>query len=129
MLELAKLYLLTEDIDGCERQCMMLLKSDEENDAATIMLADLKFRKQEYDDATYHFQQLLERKPGTESYKTLCLGVWGVCMCVSLVMNNYHFPKLLERKPGTESNKHLGVCITCDELLRLPTASGKKARY
>ena len=64
MLELAKLYLLTEDIDGCERQCMMLLKSDDENDAATIMLADLKFRKQEYDDATYHFQQLLERKPG-----------------------------------------------------------------
>ena len=27
------------------------------------MLADLMFRKQEYDAATYHFQQLLERSP------------------------------------------------------------------
>ena len=64
MLELAKLYLLTEELDSCEHQCMMLLKNDQENDAATVMLADLKFRKNEYDDATYHFQQLLERRPG-----------------------------------------------------------------
>ena len=28
------------------------------------MMADLMFRKNEYDSATFHFQQLLERKPG-----------------------------------------------------------------
>jgi tetratricopeptide repeat protein 21B len=27
------------------------------------MMADLMFRKNEYDQATYHFQQLLERRP------------------------------------------------------------------
>lgn len=28
------------------------------------MMADLMFRKQDYDQAIFHFQQLLERKPG-----------------------------------------------------------------
>ncbi|XP_074652535.1 tetratricopeptide repeat protein 21B-like [Tubulanus polymorphus] len=63
MLELARLYLLTEDLDSCQHQCMTLLKADTENDAATVMMADLMFRKNEYDSATFHFQQLLERKP------------------------------------------------------------------
>lgn len=31
------------------------------------MMADLMFRKNEYDSATFHFQQLLERKPGIVS--------------------------------------------------------------
>lgn len=64
MLELAKLYLTTEDLDACQHQCMTLLKSDKENDSATVMMADLMFRKNEYDQAMYHFQQLLERRPG-----------------------------------------------------------------
>ena len=32
------------------------------------MMADLMFRKNEYDSATFHFQQLLERKPGVNSF-------------------------------------------------------------
>ena len=63
MLELAKLYLRTEELDLCMQQCMTLLRNDQENDAATVMLADLKFRRNETDEATYHFQQLLDRKP------------------------------------------------------------------
>ena len=43
---------------------MQLLKSDTANDAATVMMADLMFRRNEYDQAMIHFQQLLERKPG-----------------------------------------------------------------
>lgn len=81
MLELAKLYLHTEDLDACQHQCMTLVKNDKENDAATVvlalfqflshgqmkpfqMLADLMFRKGEYDQALFHFKQLLERQPG-----------------------------------------------------------------
>ncbi|ELU05036.1 hypothetical protein CAPTEDRAFT_159405 [Capitella teleta] len=63
MLELAKLYLHTEDLDACQHQCMTLVKNDKENDAATVMLADLMFRKGEYDQALFHFKQLLERQP------------------------------------------------------------------
>ncbi len=55
---------MTEDLDACQHQCMTLLKNDKENDAATVMMADIMFRKNEYDQAMFHFQQLLERKPG-----------------------------------------------------------------
>ena len=33
-------------------------------------MADLMFRKNEYDSATFHFQQLLERKPGKQRGQT-----------------------------------------------------------
>ena len=75
MLELAKLYLTTEDLDTCQHQCMTLLKNDKENDSATVMMADLMFRKNEYDQAMYHFQQLLERKPGRG--KNITWTVWN----------------------------------------------------
>ena len=34
-------------------------------------MADLMFRKNEYDQAMYHFQQLLERKPGVYTWIVL----------------------------------------------------------
>ncbi|KAL4636202.1 tetratricopeptide repeat protein 21B [Arapaima gigas] len=69
MLELARLYLKQDDIDACQQQCSALLKSDQVNEAATMMMADLMFRKQDYEQAVFHFQQLLERKP--DNYPTL----------------------------------------------------------
>lgn len=69
MLDLAGLYLMTEDLDSCQHQLMSLLKNEKENDAATIMLADLMFRKNEYDSAVHHFQQLLTVKP--DNYEAL----------------------------------------------------------
>lgn len=69
MLELARLYLFLDDIDACQQQCSLLLKSDQVNEDATLMMADLMFRKQDYEQAVFHFQQLLERKP--DNYPTL----------------------------------------------------------
>uniref|UniRef100_A0A663ESJ4 Tetratricopeptide repeat domain 21B n=1 Tax=Aquila chrysaetos chrysaetos TaxID=223781 RepID=A0A663ESJ4_AQUCH len=69
MLELARLYLAQDDTDACQHQCSLLLKNDEDNEAATMMMADLMFRKQDYEQAVFHFQQLLERKP--DNYATL----------------------------------------------------------
>uniref|UniRef100_A0A4W5LJJ5 Tetratricopeptide repeat domain 21B n=1 Tax=Hucho hucho TaxID=62062 RepID=A0A4W5LJJ5_9TELE len=69
MLELARLYLTLDDVDGCQQQCSVLLKSDQVNEDATLMMADLMFRKQDYEQAVFHFQQLLERKP--DNYPTL----------------------------------------------------------
>ncbi|CAD5116982.1 DgyrCDS5817 [Dimorphilus gyrociliatus] len=63
MLELAKLYLTTDNLDECQHLCMSLLKKDEETDAATIMMADVMFRKKDYEQATYHFKQLLSNRP------------------------------------------------------------------
>ncbi|KAG9340863.1 hypothetical protein JZ751_020056 [Albula glossodonta] len=69
MLELARLYLTQDDVEACQQQCSLLLKSDQVNEAATMMMADLMFRKQDYEQAVFHFQQLLERKP--DNYPTL----------------------------------------------------------
>ncbi|XP_045636505.1 tetratricopeptide repeat protein 21B isoform X5 [Ursus americanus] len=69
MLELARLYLAQDEPDACLRHCAMLLQSDQDNEAATMMMADLMFRKQDYEQAVFHLQQLLERKP--DNYMTL----------------------------------------------------------
>ncbi|XP_035377935.1 tetratricopeptide repeat protein 21B [Electrophorus electricus] len=69
MLELAQLYLTLDDAEACQHQCGVLLKNDPVNEAATLMMADLMFRKQDYEQAVVHFQQLLERKP--DNYPTL----------------------------------------------------------
>jgi len=63
MLALAKLHLARGELDACQHQCVTLLRIDPMNEEASMMLADLMFRKNEYDAAIYHFQQLLERKP------------------------------------------------------------------
>ncbi|XP_043931290.1 tetratricopeptide repeat protein 21B [Protopterus annectens] len=63
MLELARLYLAQDDINACQHQCALILKNDADNEAATMMMADIMFRKQDYEQAIYHVQQLLENKP------------------------------------------------------------------
>uniref|UniRef100_A0A672QNQ7 Tetratricopeptide repeat protein 21B-like n=1 Tax=Sinocyclocheilus grahami TaxID=75366 RepID=A0A672QNQ7_SINGR len=69
MLELAQLYLTLDDVEACQQQCSAILKNDPVNESATLMMADLMFRKQDYEQAVFHFQQLLERKP--DNYPTL----------------------------------------------------------
>ncbi|MEW5298948.1 MAG: hypothetical protein WDW36_002017 [Sanguina aurantia] len=62
-LALAKLQLAEGDSEGCQAQCVSLLKLDPDNEEASIMLAELMFHKEHYDTAIYHFHQLLERSP------------------------------------------------------------------
>ncbi|XP_020499812.1 tetratricopeptide repeat protein 21B [Labrus bergylta] len=69
MLELARLYLTLDEVDACQEQCSVILKNDQFNEDATLMMADIMFRKQDYNQAVFHFQQLLERKP--DNYLTL----------------------------------------------------------
>eukprot|EP01060_Flectonema_neradi_P035676 TRINITY_DN6631_c0_g1_i3.p1 TRINITY_DN6631_c0_g1~~TRINITY_DN6631_c0_g1_i3.p1 ORF type:complete len:1319 (+),score=237.31 TRINITY_DN6631_c0_g1_i3:49-3957(+) len=64
MLALAQMYSDKGDLDGCEHQANSLLKVDPANEEASMMLADIMFRRNNYEDATFHFQQLLEKKPG-----------------------------------------------------------------
>jgi len=63
MIALANLYLLNNDLDFCQQQLVTILKTHKDHEKATLMLADLMFRKNEYDAATFHFQQLLEKRP------------------------------------------------------------------
>ena len=41
----------------------LLFRNDKEHEEATVMMADLAFRKNDYEAAMFHFQQLLQNKP------------------------------------------------------------------
>uniref|UniRef100_S4RS46 Tetratricopeptide repeat domain 21B n=1 Tax=Petromyzon marinus TaxID=7757 RepID=S4RS46_PETMA len=63
ILELARIYMAQDNLDVCQQQCATILRNDVDNDDATMMMADLLFRKHDYEQAIFHFQQLIERKP------------------------------------------------------------------
>lgn len=63
LLSLAKLYMQINDLDKCAQSCTTLLTADPNNEAASVMMADLAFRKVDFETAAYHFRQLLLRRP------------------------------------------------------------------
>lgn len=40
MLELARLYLTLDEVDACQEQCSVILKSDQFNEDATLVCSD-----------------------------------------------------------------------------------------
>ncbi|XP_072268672.1 tetratricopeptide repeat protein 21A [Pyxicephalus adspersus] len=63
MLQLSRLFLIMDDLDACEMQCNVLLQDPRYKEEATMMMADIMFRKQQYDKAIEHFHQVLEKTP------------------------------------------------------------------
>ncbi|XP_068790276.1 tetratricopeptide repeat protein 21A [Struthio camelus] len=63
ILKLAHLYLEEEDLDSCEYQCALLLQDDKSNEVTTMMMADIWFRKQKYEQAVSLYQNVLEKSP------------------------------------------------------------------
>ena len=63
MLLLAKYFLGRNETEGCEQQCNALLRVNPGCEEAIMILADLMFRKNRYEDAAFHFHQLLDKKP------------------------------------------------------------------
>ncbi|KAL2729397.1 tetratricopeptide repeat protein 21B-like [Vespula squamosa] len=63
LLSLAKLYMQINNLDRCAQTCTTLLKADPNNEAASVMMADLAFRKVDFETAAFHFRQLLLQKP------------------------------------------------------------------
>ncbi|XP_064471618.1 tetratricopeptide repeat protein 21B-like [Ornithodoros turicata] len=63
LLSLAKLETTSNNLESAKHYCNTVLKHDKDNDGATLMMADLMFRKTDLEASMFHFQQLLERKP------------------------------------------------------------------
>ncbi|KAJ7322130.1 hypothetical protein JRQ81_018417 [Phrynocephalus forsythii] len=61
--ELARLYLLQGDLDQCEHYCTLLLQDDDCGEIGTMMMADLMFRKEKYEQAMSLYRNVLERRP------------------------------------------------------------------
>ncbi|XP_040595708.1 tetratricopeptide repeat protein 21A isoform X2 [Mesocricetus auratus] len=62
-LELAQLHLLLGQLDLCEQCCGPLLQTEQTHERAAVMLADLMFRKQNYETAINLYRQVLEKAP------------------------------------------------------------------
>lgn len=69
LISLAKLHMDREELGEARKQCTALLKFDIEAETATMMLADIMFRSNEFDEAIRYFAQMLEHKPN--NYKAL----------------------------------------------------------
>nr|XP_012597615.1 tetratricopeptide repeat protein 21A isoform X6 [Microcebus murinus] len=63
VLELAQLYLLQGHLDLCEQHCAILLQTEKNHETASVMMADLLFRKQNYEAAINLYRQVLEKAP------------------------------------------------------------------
>ncbi|XP_058458676.1 tetratricopeptide repeat protein 21B-like isoform X1 [Malaya genurostris] len=60
---LARSYMQTNNMDQCQFMCNEILQYDSNNETASIMMADLSFRRMDFENATYHFSQLLLAQP------------------------------------------------------------------
>ncbi|XP_007468203.1 PREDICTED: tetratricopeptide repeat protein 21A isoform X2 [Lipotes vexillifer] len=63
VLELARLYLLQGHLDLCEQHCAILLQTEKNHETASVMMADLMFRKQKYEAAINLYHQVLKEAP------------------------------------------------------------------
>nr|KAF6335956.1 tetratricopeptide repeat domain 21A [Pipistrellus kuhlii] len=63
VLELAQISLLQGHLDLCQQHCAVLLETDKYRETACVMMADLMFRKQEYEAAINLYHQVLEKAP------------------------------------------------------------------
>lgn len=55
---LAKLYMVSSRFEDCQAICAMILDKDANNETAQVMMADLNFRKIDFENAAYHFSQV-----------------------------------------------------------------------
>ncbi|KAL9899857.1 tetratricopeptide repeat protein 21B-like [Glossina fuscipes fuscipes] len=63
LTSLARLYIQMDFMDSCREICLRILQIDNSNEAASVIMADLSFRKMDLENATYHFSQLLLLQP------------------------------------------------------------------
>lgn len=70
MIAMAKLYMGMNEMEQCQNICSQILdrttadsNNPADHEAASVMLADISFRKRDFDNASYHFSQLLFSQP------------------------------------------------------------------
>ncbi|XP_068157433.1 tetratricopeptide repeat protein 21B-like [Drosophila tropicalis] len=63
LVSLARLQMNSMEMDLCRDTCLKILQIDSNNESASVMMADLSFRKMEFENAAYHFSQLLISQP------------------------------------------------------------------
>ncbi|XP_055680428.1 tetratricopeptide repeat protein 21B-like [Lutzomyia longipalpis] len=63
LASIARLYMQVNNMDQCQQTCGQILQIDPNNETASVMMADLSFRRMDFEKAAYHFSQLLVNQP------------------------------------------------------------------
>ncbi|XP_046806712.1 tetratricopeptide repeat protein 21B-like [Lucilia cuprina] len=63
LTSLGRLYMQMNAMEMCRDVCLQILQIDSNHEAASVMMADLSFRKMDFENAAYHFSQLLLAQP------------------------------------------------------------------
>ncbi|XP_053697755.1 tetratricopeptide repeat protein 21B-like [Sabethes cyaneus] len=63
LVALARAYMQLNNMDQCQLICAEILQKELNNEAASVMMADLCFRRMDFENAAYHFSQLLVSQP------------------------------------------------------------------
>lgn len=50
-------------LELCQQTCSAILRIDADNESASVMMADIAFRKVDFDMALFHFTQLITKQP------------------------------------------------------------------
>lgn len=106
---LAKLYMQMNRMKECQNICAMILDNDPSNESAQIMMADLSFRRMDFDNAAYHFSQLILSKP-TAIYWTALARLIEVMRRSGILGESLTFLEQAEEVASSTSEPGLRYC-------------------
>jgi tetratricopeptide repeat protein 21B len=104
---LAKLYMQLNRMQECQSICAMILDNDPNDESAQIMMADLSFRRMDFENAAYHFSQLILNKP---TYWTALARLIEVMRRSGCLTDSLTFIERAEEATSNANEPGLGYC-------------------
>lgn len=104
---LAKLYMQLNRMQECQNICAMILDNDPNDESAQIMMADLSFRRMDFENAAYHFSQLVLNKP---TYWTALARLIEVMRRSGCLSDSLPFIERAEEATSNPNEPGLGYC-------------------
>lgn len=130
---LAKLYMQLNRMQECQNICALILDNDPNDESAQICMADLSFRRMDFENAAYHFSQLVLSKP---TYWTALARLIEVmrrsgCLSDSLTFIERAEEAATSAEPGLNFCKGLYEWYTCNPngALRFFNSSRRDAEW
>lgn len=104
---LAKLYMQLNRMQDCQNLCALILDNDPNDESAQIMMADLSFRRMDFENAAYHFSQLAITKP---TYWTALARLIEVMRRSGCLNDSLTFIERAEEAAESANEPGLGFC-------------------
>ncbi|XP_055541465.1 tetratricopeptide repeat protein 21B-like [Wyeomyia smithii] len=103
LVALARAYMQVANMDQCQLICAEILQKEPNNEAASVMMADLCFRRMDFENAAYHFSQLLVSQPTYWTALTRLIEVMRRSGTLSDVQPFFSRAEELCNRPETEA--------------------------